>query len=99
MMPMQTSRKGCRIEKVENPTALQPRRRTCKKRDDKSDHACAIFANAATAEPARTFCRTPQRESVNCRQDQQTRHAGDTGHARGACAAVSHWPACTPCQI
>jgi hypothetical protein len=55
MMSMQTSRKGCRIEKVENSTALQPRSRTCQQRDDKSDHGCAIFANAATAEPARTF--------------------------------------------
>src|SRR6266478_2363620 len=47
MMSMQRSRKGCRIEKIENSTALQPSKRTCQKRDNKSDHACAIFAMAA----------------------------------------------------
>jgi hypothetical protein len=52
MMTMHTRRKACRIEKVENPTALQPRRRTCQKRENKSDHAYAILAAATAAQPA-----------------------------------------------
>jgi len=88
MMSMQRSRKGCRIEKIENSTALQPSKRTCQKRDNKSDHACAISpwqrGGACTL-----FCRTPKGESANCRQDKQTRgHGGVTGHPHRACAAV-----------
>jgi hypothetical protein len=95
MMSMQTSRKGCRIEKVENPTALQPRRRTLPKTRQQSDHACAIFATAAAAEPARSFAARGNVKAQIARKAKRAEgHASLTGHA-----AVSHWPACTPCQI
>src|SRR5258705_10303495 len=100
MMAMQTSRKGRRIEKVESPTALQPCRRTCQKARQQSDHACATFATAAAAEPARCFA---ARGKVKA-------HIAGEANRPGACrvtpatpyragAAASRRLACTPCQI
>jgi len=95
MMAMQTSRKGRRIEKVESPTALQPRRRTCQKARQQSDHACAIFATAAAAEPARCFAaRGKVKAHIAGEAKRAEGHAGLNGHA-----AVSRRLACTPCQI
>src|SRR5258707_7577533 len=95
MMAMQTSRKGRRIEKVESPTALQPRRRTCQKARQQSDHACATFSTAAAAEPARSFAaRGKVKAHIAGEAKRAEGHGGLTGHA-----AVSRPPAWIPCQI
>src|SRR5258708_11129442 len=100
MMAMQTSRKGRRIEKVESPTALQPRRRTCQKRDNNRITLARLSPRQRAAEPARSFA---------ARGKVKAHIAGEAKRAEGmpvtpatpyrAGAAVSRRLAWTPCQI
>jgi len=95
MMAMQTSRKGRRIEKVESPTALQPRRRTCQKRDNNRITLARLSPRQRAAEPARSFAaRGKVKAHIAGEAKRAEGHAGLTGHA-----AVSRRLACTPCQI
>ena len=47
MMPMRIRRKGSPMEKLENPTALQRRGRSCSQLSCKSDHACVSMSDSS----------------------------------------------------